>query len=118
MRRSTFLASPSLSRGTVVLDCTLCSPDSLSMAGSSPAPDRPVAGVGRYRGVARVLDHGPQRRIGSRVAAAFPRRHLNLADELGEELAASLVLGSLLVLDRRPLRMSGHSFTTLSGKAR
>ena len=35
-------------------------------------------------------------------------RHLDLADQLGEELARALVGGALLVLDRGPLGMAGH----------
>src|SRR5207302_8319095 len=74
--------------------------------------DRPLDGVDRHRRRARLLIHGTQRGVGVEVAAALARRHLELADELGEELAPRLVSGALLVLDRGPLRMTGHSPTS------
>src|SRR5207302_7720024 len=74
--------------------------------------DGPLDGVDRYRRRARLLVHGTQRGVGVEVAAALARRHLQLADELGEELAPRLVGGTLLVLDRGPLRMTGHRAAT------
>ena len=78
--------------------------DALQLTG---APlHRPLDGVQRHRGVPGLLEHGPQRRVDVRVAAALPGRHLHLLDQLGEELAALGVGGTLLVLDGRPLGMA------------
>ena len=75
--------------------------DAFELAG---APlDGPLDGVHRHRRVAGLLEHRAQRRVRVGVAAALAGRHLDLAQELGEELAARLVLGALLVLDRGPL---------------
>src|SRR5690606_27306629 len=55
-----------------------------------------------------LLDGKAQPRVGADVAPAHARGHRDLADELGEQLAAFLVLGTLAVLDVCPLAVSGH----------
>src|SRR5262249_11224660 len=72
------------------------------------AVDR-VVGDGRRLGLG---DHRAERGVGVDVAAAFARRHFDLAYQLGEELSACLVLRALLVLDGGPLRMSAHETLT------
>src|SRR6185437_12490171 len=52
----------------------------------------------------RVVQGG----IARRVAAAGPRRHLDVLDQLGEQLAAARIHGRLLVLCRRPLGVATH----------
>ena len=89
--------------------------DALELAG---APlDGPLDGVERHRRVAGLLVHRAQRRVRVEVAAALAGRHLDLADQLGEELAARLVLRTLLVLDRRPLGMTGHRLRPPAGSS-
>ena len=80
--------------------------DALQFTG--PPLDGPLDGVEGYRRVPGLLEHGPQSRIGVGVAAALSSRHLNLLDELREELATLGVRGSLFVLDGRPLGMARH----------
>ena len=48
------------------------------------------------------------------VAPADPGRGRDLADQLGEDLAALGVDGALLALDRRPLGVAGHGRTDLA----
>src|SRR4051812_21032937 len=48
--------------------------------------DGPLDGVHRYRRVACLLEHGAQGGVGVDVAAALPGGHLDLADQLGEQL--------------------------------
>ncbi len=84
--------------------------DALELAG---APlDGPLDGVERHRRVAGLLVHRAQRRVRVGVAAALAGRHLDLADQLGEELAPGLVRRALLVLDRRPLGVTRTSLAT------
>jgi len=52
-------------------------------------------------------------RIGVGVAAAGAGRDGYFLDELGEEFAALGVSRALLVLNRMPLRMSGHLRLTI-----
>ena len=42
------------------------------------------------------------------VAAAFSRRHLDLADQFGENFGACFVLGTLAIFGRRPLGVTRH----------
>jgi hypothetical protein len=50
----------------------------------------------------------PQTWIGRDIATADTRRDRDFPDQLGEELAALLVLATLPVLNIRPFTMSGH----------
>ena len=59
------------------------------------ALDRALDVVVRDRGLLRLLDGVVERRVAGRVAAAGPRRDLDVLDQLGEQLAA-------LGVDRRP----------------
>jgi len=70
--------------------------------------DGAVDVVGRHAVLARRQHRGPETRIGVDVAAAETRGNGDLLDQLGEQLAAPGILQSLLVLDRAPLRMTGH----------
>ena len=63
-----------------------------------------------HRGVLGLLDGQPERRVALGVAAALLGGHRDGARELGEELAAARVDDRLLVLDPRPLGMTGHGF--------
>src|SRR5439155_7993058 len=74
------------------------------------ALDRLLDGVDRHGRGAGLVEHRPQGRVHVRVATALAGRDLDLADQLGEQLAAGLVLRTLLVLDRRPLGMTGHGY--------
>ena len=75
---------------------------------ASPPLDGPLDGVQRHRSVTGLLEHGAQGGIGVGIAAALTGRHLDLLDELGEELPPLGVSSTLLVLDGRPLGMTGH----------
>ena len=66
----------------------------------------------------RLLVHRAQGRVHLGVAAPFAGRHLDLADQLAEELAPLGVGGALLVLDGRPLGMAGSCFGHLSSVER
>ena len=82
--------------GGVALVGDLLVGDALELAG---APlDGPLDRVERHRGVAGLLVHGAQRRVHVGVAAALARRHLDLADQLGEELPAALSAAPFLCL--------------------
>src|SRR5581483_4436577 len=70
--------------------------------------DRTLDVVLRHRVGARLLDRVLEREVAARVGAALLRRDDDRARELREELAALRVGGALLVLDRRPLAMSGQ----------
>ncbi len=71
--------------------------------------DRAVDVVLRHRVRARLLDRVLEREVRRRVGPALLRRDDDRARELREELAALGVGRALLVLDRRPLAMPGHS---------
>ena len=77
--------------------------------------DRALDVVLGHRGVARLLDRVGQRRVGIGVAAAVARGDRDRARELGELLTAARVHDRLLVLDRGPLRVSGHGTKSRSG---
>ena len=83
-------------------------------ADAGAAVDRPLDVVLRHRGVAGLLDRRRQGRVAVGVAAAIARRDGDRPRQLGEELAALGVGGALLVLDRRPLRMSGHTWHSMN----
>src|SRR5918994_4382835 len=68
----------------------------------------PVDGVVGHRVVLGLLDGVGQGRVALGVAAALAGRDLDRPDQLGEQLAPPGVLGALLVLDRRPLRVPAH----------
>ena len=70
--------------------------------------DRALDVVLRHRRVLGLLHGQRERRVALDVAAALLRRHRDGARELGEELAAAGVDDRLLVLDPRPLGMTGH----------
>jgi hypothetical protein len=59
----------------------------------------------------RVRDDRPQARVHIRIAAAGACGDRQLFDEAREDPAALGVEGALLVLDRSPLGMAGHSKT-------
>src|SRR5581483_7396279 len=77
--------------------------------GAGPLRDRTVDVVLRHGVRARLLDRVLEREVGARITAALLRRDDDRARELREELAALRVGRALLVLDRRPLAMPGHS---------
>ena len=77
--------------------------------------DGPLDGVGGHRRLPGLGVHGAQGGVGRHVGPALARRHLDLAQDLGEDLGPHLVLGALLVLDGGPLGMAGHG--TSSGPA-
>src|SRR5581483_6247698 len=74
------------------------------------AVDRALDVVLRHRRVAGLLDGQPECRIRVDVAPAVTRGDRDRAGQLREELAALGVGCSLLVLDRGPLRVTGHAF--------
>jgi hypothetical protein len=82
--------------------------------GARPLRDRAIDVVLRHGVGARLLDRVLQREVGGRVAAAFLRGHDDRPRQLREELAALRVRRALLVLDRRPLAMPGHSTPPVS----
>jgi hypothetical protein len=65
--------------------------------------DRPVDVVVGDRGLLGLVDRVPEGRVAQRVTATGARRHLDVLDELGEQLAALGVDRRLLVLRGRPL---------------
>ena len=69
-----------------------------------------------HRRVLGLLDGQRERRVALDVAAALLGRHRDGARELGEELAPAGVDDRLLVLDPRPLGMTGHA-CSLGGRA-
>src|SRR5260370_16219444 len=73
----------------------------------------PVNVVVRHRTALGLLDGVIKRRVGVHVRATAARRHLDVLDQLGEELAAPGVDDSLLVLGGGPLGVAAHrsSFT-------
>src|SRR5215467_10103403 len=83
------------------------------------AADGAIDVLVRHRILLRLLHGVVQGGIAGRVGAAGPRRHLNILDQLGEELAAPGVNGRLLVLGRRPFGMATHVRSlTMSTKCR
>ena len=72
--------------------------------------DRALDVVLGHRGVLGLLDGEPERRVGVGVPAPVLGGHRDGARELREELAAARVDDRLLVLDPRPLGMTGHGF--------
>ena len=58
-----------------------------------------------------------QRRVGGWIGPALLGRDDDRPRELGEELAALLVRGALLVLDRRPFGVTAHAATALPQRA-
>src|SRR5207248_11632790 len=80
-----------------------------------PAVNRPLDVLLRHRRVTRLLDGEAERWVGVDVAAAVAGGDGDRARELREELAALGVGGALLVLDRGPLRVTGHSFDSRRG---
>src|SRR5690606_9147621 len=57
---------------------------------------------------ARLVHRETQAVVRVWIATAGPRRHRDLAGDLGEQRPALGVVGALLTLDRGPLGMSGH----------
>src|SRR6266851_1675342 len=72
------------------------------------AANRPVDVVVRHRTALGLLHGVVQRRVGAHVRAAAARRHLDILDELGEELAPPGVDDGLLVLRGGPLGVAAH----------
>ena len=70
--------------------------------------DRALDVVLGHRRVLGLLHGQRERGVALDVAAALLRRHRDGARELGEQLAAACVDDRLLVLDPRPLGMTGH----------
>jgi len=75
---------------------------------SIPAPHGAIDRVVGHVAGLSVQNGFAQTRVGIRVTATRARRHGNFLDEFGEEFAALGVSCTLLVLNRVPLRMSGH----------
>src|SRR6185295_455053 len=73
------------------------------------ARDRALDVVLRHGIGARLLDRVLQREVAGWIGSPLLRRDDDRARELREQLAALRVGGALLVLDRRPLAMPGHS---------
>src|SRR5690606_21236041 len=86
--------------------------DGLIVGAAGLQPTATLAGaldVVQGNGVlARLLDGVVERGVAVGVGATGPRRHLDVLDELGEQLAALRVQRGLLVLGRRPFRVAGH----------
>src|SRR5215470_5767607 len=72
------------------------------------ATDCPVDVVVGDRAALGLLHGVVQRRVGVHIRAAAARRHLDVLDQLGEELAAPGVDDGLLVLRAGPLRVAAH----------
>ena len=70
--------------------------------------DRLLNGLERDRRVTRLLKHGAQRRVHLGVWPTLAGSHLDLADELGEDLRPLGVGRALFVLDGRPFGMARH----------
>src|SRR3954453_20976305 len=70
--------------------------------------DRTVDVVVRDGGLLRLLDGVVEGGVAGRVTAARAGGHLDVLDQLGEQLAALGVDRSLLVLRRRPFRVPAH----------
>src|SRR5258708_1099171 len=70
--------------------------------------DGAVDGVGGHVALTGFLHRQSEAEVGGGVATALLRRHRDLTRHLGEDRALASVGGRLLVLDRRPLRVSGH----------
>ena len=83
---------------------TACWEIALSAPATNGAIDRIVGHVAGFG----IEDGFAQSRICIRIAATRAGRDSYFLDELGEEFAAFGVRRALLVLNRMPLRMSGH----------
>ncbi len=81
------------------------------------AVDRPLDVVLGHRVLLRLVDRERQRRIALGVAAALTRGDADRPRELREQLSPLRVGRSLLVLDRRPFRMAGHTVILGQGEA-
>src|SRR5262249_41341788 len=81
----------------------------LALAALAGSPgDRAFDVVLRHRGFFGLPTRVLKRGVGARIAAAVARRDGDRPRELGELLAPARIDDSLLVLDARPLRVSGH----------
>src|SRR4029450_7174211 len=69
----------------------------------------PLDGVLRHRVRTRLLDRVGEGEVRGRIPTPLARSDDQRARELGEQLPALRVGGALLVLDRAPLAMPGHS---------
>src|SRR6185437_6838391 len=72
------------------------------------AADGPVDVVAGHRVLLSLLHRIVQRGVAGRVGPAGPRRHLDVLDQLGEQLAPPGVDDRLLVLGRGPLGVAAH----------
>ncbi|CAB5059751.1 unannotated protein [freshwater metagenome] len=72
------------------------------------ALDSPLNRVDRNRGVSGFLEHGPQVRIHVWVSPAILCRNLDLANQLGKELASLDVGCPFFVFDCCPFGVAGH----------
>src|SRR5829696_625534 len=77
--------------------------------GAGALGDRALDVVLRHRVFLGLLDRVGQGRVALGVTAALLRRDLDRARELREQGAALRVLRALLMLDRAPLGVAGHS---------
>src|SRR5205807_9846874 len=73
------------------------------------AGDRALDVLLRHRVRARLLDRVRECQVGDGIWPTLSRGDDDRARELREELPPPCVGGALLVLDRRPLAMPGHS---------
>ena len=85
---------------------------------AGPALDRAVDVVVRDGEALRLLHRRRERHVAVDVAAAFARRDLDRAQELGVHARPLGVGGLLLAFDRRPLGVPGHVVTPSSGSSR
>src|SRR5690606_24805080 len=91
--------------GGVTLVAHLLVLDALELAGG--LLDRALDHVLRHVGRQALVGGAAQARVAGRVAAAGPGRDGDLADELGEDLAAARVLGVLARVDGAAQRRFG-----------
>src|ERR1700733_15497753 len=89
-------------------------PHTLEFTGA--AFDRLLNGVQRNGDAPGLLVHGAQGGVGIHIATSLPSGHLDLANAFGEHLGPGLVLRSLAILRRRPLRGTRHVPPSETGK--
>ncbi len=80
--------------------------DAFELAGA--AFDRALDRVQRHGRVPGLGEHRAERGVGGHVPPTLPSSDLDLADQLGEQLASSRVDGTLAMLGGCPLGMTRH----------
>ena len=103
VRHSTIMATP---EGRVALVGDRFVADPLKLAGT--AFDGALDRVERHGRVPGLGEHGAEVGVRRHVTAALPSRHLDLADQLGEQLSPRGVNGALAMLGRRPFGVARH----------